>query len=381
MISSLNIKNFKIHNDTSLQLRPLTVLTGMNGAGKSSVLQAMLLLRQSYMTHALETGLNLRGDLYDLGTAEDVECKGYTGDDDKVSFCMEFTDSAPLCFAFSLPKGRELEETLLRNAQPLNIPIAKLQDYSLFNNAFQYMSAFRSGPQKSYSIDTYTVEVLRQISKNMGQCEYAVNFLYRFKRNKVGEISLCINDTGAEVVDISLQRQVEQWMKRISPYTRISISKEGDSLRLNYKFERIGNATTDEIKSMNTGFGVTYVLPLLVGTLSAKKGSLLMIENPEAHLHPGGQAALMELLCKAAAEGIQIVLETHSDHIINGALVAVKKGMLNKDDLAICFFERDETSHTAICHQLEILDDGRISRPPKGFFDQMDIDLNILTGF
>lgn len=79
------------------------------------------------------------------------------------------------------------------------------------------------------------------------------------------------------------------------------------------------------IDALNTGFGITYVLSVLVAVLFAPKGSLVLIENPEAHIHPAAQAALMKLISRAAEHGVQIILETHSDHVINGALVALKK--------------------------------------------------------
>ena len=106
-----------------------------------------------------------------------------------------------------------------------------------------------------------------------------------------------------------------------------------------------------------------------------------MIENPEAHLHPKGQAVLMELVSKAVAHGVQIIIESHSDHIINGSLVAVNKKWITPNLLSIYYFEREEHGHTALSHHLQISETGHITRPPKGFFDQIDIDLRTLTGF
>lgn len=136
------------------------------------------------------------------------------------------------------------------------------------------------------------------------------------------------------------------------------------------------------MSAINTGFGITYVLPILVALLSAKKDSLILIENPEAHIHPKGQAILMELMAKAVDAGVQVVIETHSDHIVNGGLVAVNKGIIDKDKLSLYYFERDEHEHVAVGHQLNVKSDGHISpAPPQGFFDQIDIDLQVLAGF
>ena len=133
--------------------------------------------------------------------------------------------------------------------------------------------------------------------------------------------------------------------------------------------------------SLNTVFVITYVLPILISILSAKEDSIILIENPEAHIHPKGQAILMELIARAVSLGVQIVIETHSDHIINGSLVALKNKIINPDHLAIFYFNRDENKHVAVSHSLEITNNGHIKRPPKGFFDQIDIDLRTITGF
>lgn len=77
MIARLSLRNFKCFSDQSLQFKPLTLLTGLNGTGKSSVLQALLLLRQSYQQGLLaEKGLALNGDLAHIGTARDALFEG-----------------------------------------------------------------------------------------------------------------------------------------------------------------------------------------------------------------------------------------------------------------------------------------------------------------
>jgi predicted ATPase len=84
---------------------------------------------------------------------------------------------------------------------------------------------------------------------------------------------------------------------------------------------------------------------------------------------------------KAAKAGIQIIIETHSDHIMNGALVAIAQDSECLDLVKAYFFERDEHTHTSVPRKLEILKDGRIKNPPNGFFDQIDIDMRLIMGF
>lgn len=282
-------------------------------------------------------------------------------------------------FSFEYPDN--IMDTMLPGAEDNETSKAVLSKYSLFNEKFQYLSAFRFGPQKSYNRDTSLVVTKKQISKSMGQCEYAVHFLEQYKNLHIPIEELAIIDEEDITPDYRLAVQVERWLRLVSPNIKINIEPAGEDFKLKYKFSREGNTITEDITALNTGFGITYVLPILIAVLSADKDAIILIENPEAHLHPKGQAVLMELISKAVAHGVQIIIESHSDHIINGSLVAVNKKWITPNLLSIYYFEREEHGHTALSHRLQISDAGRITRPPKGFFDQIDIDLRTLTGF
>lgn len=370
MIKELVLKDFKIHSNLELSLGGITILTGQNGMGKSSVMQSLLLLRQSYNPSGMIKGINLKGDMVDLGSANDIECKSsndgilniqLTSNDCHVNFSFSY-DVNP--YDTFLPKIDDVE-------------IDGLKDLSLFNENFQYISAFRLGPQKGYERDTNIVEYQRQISKINGQCEYAVHFLSHYGK-KIHCLSELLLD---ETTDDSLESQVQAWMQFVSPRVNINIEPTGADFKLNYKFSREGQPMTDEMAAVNVGYGVTYVLPILVAILSAKPGSLILIENPEAHIHPKAQAELMKLVMRAVKAGIQIIMETHSDHIMNGALVAIAKDGGYLDYVKAYYFERDDATHTSVPRMLKIMKDGRIVSPPKGFFDQIDIDMRLLMGF
>ncbi|MBF0519577.1 MAG: DUF3696 domain-containing protein [Nitrospirae bacterium] len=87
------------------------------------------------------------------------------------------------------------------------------------------------------------------------------------------------------------------------------------------------------------------------------------------------------MICKSAKAGVQFIIETHSDHIINGLLVATKKGIINTDDSKVYFFDRDIKTHATQVTDLPVLPGGKIRKPPKGFFDQKDLDMRALMGF
>ena len=134
----------------------------------------------------------------------------------------------------------------------------------------------------------------------------------------------------------------------------------------------------------HTGFGITQVLPIVVAALSARRNDLLLIENPEVHLHPAGQALMGEFLAEIADAGVQVILETHSDHVLNGVRRAVKNKTLPPDDVALHFFRPRQDAEREGLPQVQspLIDgEGNIDDWPEGFFDQFDKDMNYFAGW
>lgn len=381
MIKKIQIKNFKSHVDTSLEFSKINILTGLNGMGKSSIIQALLLLRQSQLKGLLKSGLDLNGELCAIGSTEDCIYQFATTDD--VSFEIHFNEI--ICKWSFKTTLKSMQDTFINLDQDNSK--CEFLDAVIFNNNFQYISAFRNGPTNEYEKDTSSVNILNQISRKEGRCELVAHFLYHFNENIVNE-KLILNKENN-----SLSAQVEAWMREISPNININVSpNDGGKFKINYSYNRgKRNVKTNEFKSTNIGFGVSYVLPIIVATLQAcsspknniikNADKFIIIENPEAHIHPTGQAKLMELICLASQNGVQFLIETHSDHIINGLLVATKKELITPDDSRIYFFDKDEELHATKTYLLPVLKGGRVKNAPKGFFDQMDIDMTTLIGF
>lgn len=383
MINSINIQNFKSHKNTSLDLKNLTVLCGNNGVGKSSAIQLFLLLREAFIKDKSFDILDLKSNPVKIGTPEDAIYQFSQKDSFEINLKISNNDHF---FLYEAKSADDKLKTFISLNKEVSKIAGNISEVSLFNTNFQYIGASRLGPQANYEKDDKIVGVHKQISVIEGKSEYFVHFLNEYKDNEVIS-EICLINEITKYTD--LVAQVIAWERCISEGVNIEIEdigKLGFLLKYNFETEASPNRKTNSFEATNVGFGLSYVMPILVAILSAQKGALIIIENPEAHLHPNGIAKLTELICLAAQAGIQIILETHSDHIINGILVQSKKYEhegrgIDRENVSIYQFDRDEKEHCTKAIKIEIEEDGLIRYPPKGFFDQFSIDRKFLLDF
>ncbi len=380
MINKLTIKNFKIHSNTELEFKNLNILTGINGVGKSSVFQSLLLLRQSHEANVLSTGLQLDKPHCNIGFISDAIYQGADPETDKIEFTVESSENGSQSWKFQAQ-----DKNFNRNFIPISGESPNnLNAINLFNENFQYLSAARLSPRETYPLDSNAVEIRRQLSLEKGQGELVVHFLYHYGKTKKEKIKFdALKHSKAQLDD--LLSQTTAWEREISPGVNVEPIPSGKAFTLKYTFNKKSD-TTEPMSAENVGFGLSYALPIIVAALSSNANSLILVENPEAHLHPRGQSELAKLLALAAHNGVQIILETHSEHIINGVLVACKKFEegekgINKDLVRIYHFKRDEEKHCAIAEPIRILADGKVDKQPEDFFEQTENDLKYLLGF
>ena len=373
MIKKLKIANFKSHKHTELNTGNLTVLTGINSSGKSSVFQSLLLLRQSFKKGRLNSGLDLNEPLCEIGFGEDALSRYAT--DNYISFLLEGENEEKLGFKFDV-------EGKFNNT---HIPVCKIIDThnnslnALFSNDFQYISSSRWANINSYPPDSYAVETEKQISLKNGQGELVAHFLYYYGENKnfsiVSDLLLHPNNSSRNLLE-----QVIEWEREISPRVGIKILKKSGKFEVEYEYKGVGdNQPVQNPKSKNVGFGISYSLPVVVALLSAKPGALLIIENPESHLHPRGQSKLAELMTLVAQSGVQIFVETHSDHIFNGIRKALLQKKIDEKNVTVHFLELNDENVT-VNTEIQFSDSGRILNYREGLFDQFDNDLDELLG-
>jgi len=369
MIERLTLKNFKSIKEGIFDFENLTLLSGLNGMGKSSVLQSMLLLRQSYEKHILpDTGISLTGDYVNIGNGKDILFND--GDDDFFDIELDWLDSE-LFFRFDYDEKSDM--------QPMNKSEFRIKGFpfqeSLFTSSFQYLSAERISPKSIYSVSEYAVNKKRSLGKTG---EYTAHFLSEHGNEKILIDELRHENSSTH----NLIDNINAWMSEITPGTKViaKLIPEINQASLHYQFST-STELTPQFRPENTGFGLTYVLPVVTAVLSAKPGDLLLIENPESHLHPSGQSIVAQLISKASQNGVQIIIETHSDHFLNGVRTSVKSNKIESKNVCVYFLHRDQDSpeHCTSIEQVRIEPSGRISHWPVGFFDEWDKNLNKLV--
>jgi predicted ATPase len=364
MISSLHLLNFKCFEDQSFPCGPLTLLAGLNGMGKSSILQSLLLLRQSRLDGLLDrAGLSLNGKLIELGTARDIFYEGAAQDD--FGFRLNIDPVGQAAWKFRYDRQADV-------AQQISLPVPEpIYRTGLFSDQFHYLQAERIGPRSAYAMSDYEVSQHHQVG---ARGEYTAHFLALYGTQDIPIPALAHPKASAQ----SLKSQVEAWMGEISPGIQLALTAFPDLniVNLKYSFAQ-GGQVSNGYRPVNVGFGISYALHVVVALLSSAPGHLVLLENPEAHLHPYGQARIGELIARAAQSGVQVILETHSDHVLNGVRLTVHDGLVSPETIRLYYLDRN-VDGTARVLSPRIDSNGRIDRWPDGFFDEWDKSLERL---
>lgn len=254
--------------------------------------------------------------------------------------------------------------------QHLLPPVSEQATVSLVNRirGLTYISVKREGPREFYPLqDPHLVSAVGPAGEN------AVSVLFRGQDERIAR-ALRLPGTPP-----TLRAQVEARLEAFFP--------GGFALKVqqvpNTNAVILGIQTSPEtgfLRPVHCGFGITQVLPIVIAILSTRTSGILLIENLEVHLHPSGQALMGQFLADAVQAGHQAIVETHSDHVLNGMRRSVKAGKLQADQVAIHFF-RNQFSEGAQVSSLALDNAGNVDVWPEGFFDQFDKDMNYFAGW
>jgi len=330
MIEKLRIQGFKCFDNEEFTVTPLTLLSGLNSSGKSTFLQAVK-LASGYANPLSGLG-PLSGLTSSLHTRFKIIMNSSRGE-----------------YVFEHPKSESHDDA---HVEPI---------------LASYISAARLGPELHLPIRGD-----KKKGENVGEKgEYALDFLER--HSELAGLPQILRRP--EIQSSAVRLNVSAWLSIISP--GIVFEWEAmptvDLMRAEYSGRRPGNV----------GFGVSYTLPIIANALvyaamAAKEDqnpTLLLLENPEAHLHPAGQTRLGEFLARVASCGVQVIIETHSDHLLNGIRLAVKDNILKSKDSTFYYFQYDFDEERTFVKQPVMDEDGFFDEWPDGFFDETEKNL------
>lgn len=388
MIKHISFSNFKCLNNKRFDLGKVNIFSGYNGRGKSSVMQFLLMLSQSVRStgHNIDK-LHLNGEWISLGDFDEILT------DDKltnVGCYIETDESQCNTIDISYELGSEDIKVGLINKcfineidyfdtmgslgesviKPSKRQLSKVIPAALLNilSDIHFVSANRVGPVKF--VEKQEVPESHRVGVNG---DLTINTISTFK----GMIPIEMNLHNDDLQMHALKDMVSLWMSYIMDGGNVYIDGDTNTIGksssiLALEFSSPQHDSQRYFKSYNVGFGYSYILSIVVTALIAKKDSIVIIENPEAHLHPQAQSRMALLLSKLADKGVQVFVETHSEHILNGFRLAALKDetKVSTEDLAIYFFDNNYC-----IEKLSLEHNGRIHNWPKGFFDQAQFDL------
>lgn len=330
MITELRMKGFKSFIDNTIALSPLTVLMGINSSGKSSVIQAIRLLEN------VNEGRPL---ILDGHGSFDEMISSYTKGDLIITAKLDTNEEAKIEYISNKCSTKKIE----------NCPQAI------------FIGAHRFGTEA-------TIPVIQSKLKIGERGENMFRFLQTYA-DEVLDSRLKV-DTAEGV---TLEYLVKGWLKKISP-----------GVKFDYKIESkadVSYGTYNGYRSSNVGFGLSYTLPVIIGLLAGvlfRGTTIVMVENPEAHLHPRAQTEMAKLIALSVECGAQVILETHSDHLYDGLRIYVRKHLAFLQQISTYWFELNEEANT-IVQPIKLGERGVLEgKIPMGFLDQFEINASEL---
>lgn len=370
MHKELIIDNFKCFSkQTKIALGKINVCLGSNSVGKSSVIQCCILMRQIYEqakmfqdTQVKKFNIQLN-DVYGLQLGDSEHIKSSK---DKEDIILKLDE-----YEFKLAS---VENSPMEIVTENKFDVSEMaMKQGIFSEEFYYLNAERNGPRNYQMIDSKMVNNCGVHGENtIHLLNILGNSNYRVDEER------CFNLEETKKVN-TLNKQVEYWMDYIIPGIEMRTDDVMD-LRISKMTLRQPALDTGFLSPYNFGFGISYVLPVILTGLVAKKGSVILVENPEAHLHPKGQSHIGYFLAVMAYSGVQVIVETHSEHVLNGIRIAALKNSINPEDISVNFFAVNkndkEVRHTV--EQIKLDERMDIQNWPEGFLDQEEEDLRML---
>ena len=369
------IKNFKCFEEQEVNFKNLTILAGANGSGKSTVIQVLLLFLQASKKHNLGE-LLLNGYYIEAGTAGNILYEN--AKEDYISFELFFDNGKNLLYKYNIKDrdSRILELEYKKNIDSEDEVLVKKASSEIVKRTtglledflqLDFISADRYGPKLVYKTNNE--------DDSIGKYgEFVPYIIDQYKLDILENKKVYFN---SDIANSSLITEINNWLGYILDGVRIDTEVINNVNISMLKMTNYPQTILDYKSPTHMPYGASYVLPIILGCLLHSESGYkkVIIENPEAHLHPSAQSKLGKFLAKMAYAGVQIIIETHSDHIINGIRIAIKNKEISNNDVIFNSFSKGEELGENFVEEIYIDENGRLNKWPEGFFDQYEKDM------
>lgn len=366
-LKQLTLENFKAFQKCELSLAPLTILIGENSAGKSSLLQALLLLKQTLEAPSGSGILNLNDHYVQFHTFREMVF-GMPNKEAIVGFELRFQDNKQLKFEIGTQKGSNqlnLLTVYLNDEELLDKASSKLLEgnttlFSLLKNILQ---SSKDEVAKQLH-ETAIMPILTDIGYLLPIRPPPPRY-YHLRGTQPDWIGL----DGKDMPDFleshpSIKKQVRDWFvekAQIAREVKFKPKEKHSEMEITFLEAKSGL----EIDISRLGLGFSQMLPIVVATFSQKK--MLIFETPEIHTNPKLHGVMTDLFIEGAKQGKQVLIETHSEHLVYRVQRRIAEGLIAPDAVALYYVQQGDKG--AIAEQLTITEKGEIPDWPLGFFE------------
>lgn len=350
MLTKMRLENFKSWRELDIDLAPITLLYGTNSSGKSSILQSLLLLMQTGEKgggNKVDFGGN-PNDYVNLGSYRETV---FNHDIEKdIVIGLQFGDRFRY-YGSTVKIFQQKDEVIIEEDSPGWLDFFVENSYGEYLN---YLGPLRSKAERSYLWSGSTP--------------------YRINTNGENAIAALIS---SERTDDDLHLGVSRWLAGLGLLEDFHISPLDSGKRF---YEPLGKVINIESSLLDVGFGVSQVLPVVTLLFFVPENSIVLIEQPELHLHPSAQAKLADLFLEVAEKrGLQLIIESHSEHLLRRMqrrIAEVDQPFANPDNIKAYFCEA--TAEGSKIQAVEVDDYGQIRNWPENFFGDLAGDLDAM---
>ena len=425
MITHIRVKNFKSWKDSDrVELAPLTGFFGTNSSGKSSLLQMLLLLKQtvgsdeilffgdenspvnlgnfdevihrpnSEVTLGLEFGCKLQEPLTITTLQEqDRYRKSYEYaplDINSFTFDTAINGSGVgwRVESFSYTIGPEAIHKLKWES-------SKLYYGDVGSNHLNIKTCYGSPTMNSADILDPLPSAFEELFSHvyyLGPTRVHPQRLYHWEKTHPKEIDLWGNKavdallsarvrqltTAYNGKKVSIEERISKWLQKLELAQSFSLVPKGALDDNNYEIRIQKTPNSAEVTLADMGHGVSDLFPLLVHCCYVPEGSTLILEQPGIHLHPKAQADLADLFLEVITErNLQILVESHSEHLLTRLQRRIAEKRIGQDDVALYFCRNIDGESTK--ERLEVTESGDIKNWPENFFGDVMGDMFAMT--